>query len=180
MCVPVRVCVCVRVCMFCFAPLQHGQRRRSPAARGARAAAPAPALKTARPRRGGGSAARSALSQGTRGAAGVGRAARGARPGRGGGGGAARHKGKAGDNGSAAYGKHGRAVNETLAPVRVEGSGRGRLQTTLGYSLHFCSCMRCGTLLQNSYISLANAHLHWLHRNRMRSGLRAFFALAFI
>lgn len=59
------VCVCVRVCMFCFAPLQHGQRRRSPAARGARAAAPAPALKTARPRRGGGSAARSALSQGS-------------------------------------------------------------------------------------------------------------------
>ncbi|XP_075017483.1 BTB/POZ domain-containing protein KCTD15 isoform X1 [Calonectris borealis] len=50
--------------MFCFAPLQHGQRRRSPAARGARApaAAPAPALKTAKPQRGGGSAARSALS----------------------------------------------------------------------------------------------------------------------
>ncbi|XP_029880686.1 BTB/POZ domain-containing protein KCTD15 isoform X1 [Aquila chrysaetos chrysaetos] len=52
--------------MFCFAPLQHGQRRRSPAARGARApaAAPAPALKTAKPQRGGGSAARSALSHG--------------------------------------------------------------------------------------------------------------------
>ncbi|NXB97674.1 KCD15 protein, partial [Orthonyx spaldingii] len=46
------------------APLQHGQRRRSPAARGARAPAapPAPALKTAKPQRGGGSAARSALS----------------------------------------------------------------------------------------------------------------------
>ncbi|XP_030313611.1 BTB/POZ domain-containing protein KCTD15 isoform X1 [Calypte anna] len=50
--------------MFCFAPLQHGQRRRSPAARGARApaAAPAPALKTAKPQRGGGSAVLSALS----------------------------------------------------------------------------------------------------------------------
>ncbi|NXB59333.1 KCD15 protein, partial [Struthidea cinerea] len=48
------------------APLQHGQRRRSPAARGARAPAapPAPALKTAKPQRGGGSAARSALSHG--------------------------------------------------------------------------------------------------------------------
>ncbi|NXH51181.1 KCD15 protein, partial [Rhabdornis inornatus] len=48
------------------APLQHGQRRRSPAARGARApgAPPAPALKTAKPQRGGGSAARSALSHG--------------------------------------------------------------------------------------------------------------------
>ncbi|NXQ84148.1 KCD15 protein, partial [Nyctibius grandis] len=46
------------------AGIQHGQRRRSPAARGARApaAAPAPALKTAKPQRRGGSAARSALS----------------------------------------------------------------------------------------------------------------------
>lgn len=58
-------------------------------------------------------------------------------------------KGRRATMGSAAYGKHGRAVNETLAPVRVEGLVWGRLQTTLGYSLHFCSCMRCGTLLQN-------------------------------
>ncbi|XP_038041223.1 BTB/POZ domain-containing protein KCTD15 isoform X3 [Anas platyrhynchos] len=52
--------------MFCFAPLRHGHRRRSPAARAARAAAPpAAALKPARPRRGGGGGAvRSAPSHG--------------------------------------------------------------------------------------------------------------------
>ncbi|NWS93125.1 KCD15 protein, partial [Toxostoma redivivum] len=73
------------------APLQHGQRRRSPAARGARAprAPPAPALKTAKPQRGGGSAARSALSHGTRGAAGSGGRAAAPVPGRGRAGGAA-------------------------------------------------------------------------------------------
>ncbi|NXN92513.1 KCD15 protein, partial [Rhinopomastus cyanomelas] len=103
------------------APLQHGQRRRSPAARGSRAAAPAPALRTAaQPRRGGGSAVRSALSHGTRG---------GLRGGCAGGwrrGGSAQREGRA-TMGSGAYGKHGRAVNETLAP---EGRSMSRLSLT--------------------------------------------------
>ncbi|NXX37705.1 KCD15 protein, partial [Tricholaema leucomelas] len=122
------------VCMFCFAPLQHGQRRRSPAARAARApaAAPASALKTAQPQRGGGSAICSALSHGTRGAAGVGRRAgsRGAGVrGRGSGLAAGRlgTKGRRATMGSAAYGRDGRAVNETLAP---EGRSMSRLSLT--------------------------------------------------
>ncbi|NWY19219.1 KCD15 protein, partial [Aphelocoma coerulescens] len=128
--------VCLCVCMFCFAPLQHGQRRRSPAARGARAPAapPASALKTAKPQRGGGSAARSALSHGTRGAAAAGSGgrergeARGC-AGRGAGAGAGRlgTKGRRATMGSAAYGKHGRAVNETPAP---EGRSMSRLSLT--------------------------------------------------